>query len=182
MSLYASIGDKIDGDDLSNQYIVNVILKDNENDVYEFKIADGVIIIVDSSQSINDKMQTLIQNSIMEKLKIILFINNIDVNLLTVSVANLDLIYRDLEQTIDAIQTIIHQYSDDELYSLDVMKNIVFGCTNTKECWAFSLQSFADIYSKSFSKFDPREFVKKLWGDHYYSFAVCSNVILIKTT
>lgn len=165
------MGDKND-DDLSNQFIINVILNDNQNAMHEMRIADGVIIVIDSNQSINANTQTSIQNSIIENLKIILFINNVDVNLLTVSVEHLDLIYRELEETIEEIKCLIQQHTNDELFSVDVMKNICFGCV--RDGWAFSLHSFAEIYSKSFSKFDPQQLAKKLWTDHYYSFMVCS--------
>lgn len=139
--------------------------------MHDMRIADGVIIVIDSNQSINANTQALIQNSIIEKLKIILFINNVDVNLLTLSVEQLDSIYRELEDIIEEIKCLIHQHTKDELFAIDVMKNIIFGCA--KDGWAFNLLNFAEIYSKSFSKLDPQQLAKKLWEDHYYSFMVC---------
>lgn len=163
------MGDK--SDDLSNQYVVNVV-HDNQNVMHEMVIADGVIIVVDSNRNVNANMRALIQNAIAEKLKIILFINNVDANLLTVSEANLEHIYRELEETIEEIKCLILQHTNDELFVVDVMQNIIFGCVEKR--WAFSLHSFADIYSKSFSKLDTKKLAEKLWGDHYYSFTVSS--------
>lgn len=164
------MGDKCDDDDLSNQYVVNVIHDNSHNGMHEMGIADGVIIVVDPNQDVNADMQTLIQNAINEKLKIILFINNVDVNLLTVTEANVECIYRDIGETIEKMKTLIHQHTNDELYAVDVMRNIVFGCA--KKGWAFGLHSFAEIYSESFSKLDTKTLAAKLWGDHYYSFTV----------
>lgn len=144
--------------------------------MHEMEIADGVIIVVDSNRCVNAsnmQMETLIQNAIHEKLKIILFINNVDANLLTVTTeANLEYIYRELEVTIEEIKSLIRQHTNDELYLVDVTRNIVFGCA--KNGWAFSAERFADIYSESFSKFDSKTFAEKLWADHYYSFTVSS--------
>lgn len=156
-------------DDLSNQYIVNVI-HNNQNGMHEMGITDGVIIVVDSNRIENASMRTLIQNAITGKLKIILFINNVDANLLTVTEANLECIYRELDETIEEIKSILLQHTNDELFVVDVMQNIVFGCA--KKRWAFTLHSFADIYSESFSKLDSKKWAEKLWGDHYYSFTV----------
>ncbi len=138
--------------------------------MHEMEIADGVIIVVDTNQNVDANTQTFIQNAINEKLKIILFMNNVDANLLTVTKANLECIYRDFEETIHAIQCLILQHTTDKLYSIDVMSNIVFG--SLEKGWAFNLHSFADIYSESFSKLDSETFAKRLWADHFYSFTV----------
>lgn len=135
------------------------------------RLTDGVIIVVDSSQSVNASTQTIIQRSIDEKLKIILFINNIDTSLLTVGAANLDSLYHDLEETITDVTNLISQCTTDKTYAISIMQNVAFGCT--KEGWAFKLHSFTDTYSKTFSKFDKDKFVTKLWAEHYYSFEVC---------
>lgn len=166
------MGDKSDDDDLSNQYVVNVIHNDQQIGMHDMGIADGIIIVVDSNQNVIASMQSLIQHAINEKLKIIFFINNVDANILTVSEPNLECIYRDLANTIEEIKCFILQHTTDELYSVDVMKNIVFGCA--KKGWAFTLHSFADIYSKSFTKSDSNSLAEKLWADHYYSFTVSS--------
>lgn len=167
VSLHVSIGEQ-SGDD--NQYIVNVIKSDNENGMHEMKNADGVIIVVDSDQHVNANMRTFIQNAINEKLKIILFVNNADVNLLTVTEIHLEYIYREFEVTIHAIKRLIQQHSNDKLYSVDVMSNIVFG--NVEKGWAFNLNSFAKMYAISLSRLDTKTLAGKLWSDHFYSFTV----------
>lgn len=173
VSLHTTVGDKSDvASELNNQYIVNVIKRVNENGMHEVIIADGVIIIVDSDQNVNVNVETLIQNAIRDKLKIILFVNmnNIDANLSTITEANLDCIYSELDDTIHAMKRLIQQHSNDNLYSIDVMSSIVFGCIS--QGWAFNLHSFAEIYAKSFSKLEPTTLAEKLWGENYYSFAV----------
>lgn len=166
------MGDKSDDDDLSNQYIVNVIHSDQQNGMHEMGMADGIIIVVDSNQNVIASIQSLVQHAIDEKLKIIFFINNVDANLLTVTESNLECIYRDLADTIEEIKCFILQHTTDELYSVDVMRNIVFGCA--KNGWAFTLHSFANFYSKSFTKLDSKTLAERLWADHYYSFTVSS--------
>lgn len=156
----------------SSQYIVNVIQnRNNRNGMLEMEIADGVIIVVDSDRNWNAiSMQTFIENAINEKLKIILFVNNVDVNLLTVTEAYLETIYHELEAIIQSTARLIQQSSIEELYCVEVMTNVVFG--SIEKGWAFTLDSFASVYSASFSKFDSKTLAQKLWGDRFYSFTV----------
>jgi elongation factor 2 len=43
--------------------------------------------------------------------------------------------------------------------------NVAFG--SGKECWAFTLDRFAKIYSKKF-KIAEDKLIKKFWGDWYF--------------
>ncbi|KAJ6648755.1 Eukaryotic translation elongation factor 2, partial [Pseudolycoriella hygida] len=165
VSLFAAMGDK--REDPSNQYVINVIRSDNSNGMHEIRIADGAIIVVDCNENINADMQTLIHNVLNEKLKLIVFINNVDVNLLTVSKSHLQCIYFDIVKIVQEIICLTQQNASSELCFIDVLKNVVFGCV--KDGWAFNLHSFSEMYSKSGSKFDTENMAEKLW-DHFYSF------------
>ena len=43
--------------------------------------------------------------------------------------------------------------------------NVAFG--SGKECWAFTVTRFAQIYAKKFNS-TPNKLMPKLWGDNYF--------------
>lgn len=93
-------------------------------------------------------------------------INKIDRQFLELQLDAEDM-YRNFNKILELANTIISNYGHDmgEILLQPKKGNVAFGCG--KENWAFTLTTFARIYSKKFGV-DIDKMKEKLWGDNYY--------------
>merc|ERR1712226_350304 len=102
-----------------------------------------------------------------ERIKPVLFVNKVDRNILELQVDG-ETMYSNFTRVIDNVNGIISTYEDEAMGQLELhpgIGNIAFG--SGKECWAFTLKRFAEMYSKKF-KMDHDKMQAKLWGDWFF--------------
>lgn len=76
--------------------------------------------------------------------------------------------YQNFLRVVDMVNVVISTYEQPDMGELMVAPErgtVSFG--SGKDCWAFSLTSFAYIYSKKF-KTGHAKMMEKLWGDNYF--------------
>lgn len=72
--------------------------------------------------------------------------------------------YTSFERVIDNVNGIVSTYEDEKMGKLElhpVIGNVAFG--SGKECWAFTLKKFAEMYAKKFGM-DADKMQGKLWA------------------
>jgi len=76
--------------------------------------------------------------------------------------------YQNFIRAVDMANVIIQNYESPDMGDLLIYPekgNAAFG--SGKECWAFTIRTFAKIYAKKFNQ-DVTKMMAKLWGDNYY--------------
>lgn len=102
-----------------------------------------------------------------ERIKPVLIINKVDRAIIELQ-QNGEEIYQNFCKVIDMVNVITSTYQNKVLgdLSLDPIKgNVAFGAG--KDQWAFTLRTFAKIYSKKFG-ISEEKMMSKLWGDNFF--------------
>lgn len=102
-----------------------------------------------------------------EKIKPVLMINKVDRAILELKMEGEE-IYQQFAKVIDNVNITIGTYQSEDMGDLtcDPTKgNIAFGAG--KDQWAFTLRTFARMYSKLLN-INEDNLMKKLWGDYFY--------------
>ena len=114
--------------------------------------------------------ETVLRQAIAERIKPILFMNKMDLALLTLQLSQADL-YQTLQRVVESINVIIATYSTEDSPMGDIMvypdKGTV-GFGSGLHGWAFSLKQFAETYAKKF-KMEEHKIMKRLWGDQFFN-------------
>ena len=131
------------------------------------RVVDGALVIIDCVEGVSMQSEVILRAALIEKIRPILMINNIDRQILELKIEAEEM-YRNYSTVIESINTIITNYGQSDMGDilLDPSKgNIAFG--SDKDSWAFTLPTFAQIYSNKFG-IDIEKMKEKLWGDNYY--------------
>jgi len=102
-----------------------------------------------------------------EKIKPVLFVNKVDRNILELEVTG-EVMYLQFNKVIDKMNIITSTYQTDDMGSVEVhpsIGNVAFG--SGKDCWAFTLKRFADMYSKKLGV-ESEKLMERFWGDNYF--------------
>merc|ERR1712227_925592 len=116
------------------------------------RVTDGALVVVDCVSGVCVQTETVLRQAIAERIKPVLFMNKMDLALLT-----LQLDSESLHQTFQRIMGDV---------SVDPSKGTV-GFGSGLHSWAFTLKQFAQMYSAKF-KIPPEKLMKRLWGDQFY--------------
>lgn len=113
--------------------------------------------------------ETVLRQAIAERIKPILFMNKMDLALLTLQLEQEDL-YQTLQRIVENVNVIIATYADDDgpmgAIQVDPERGTV-GFGSGLHGWAFSLKQFAEMYSAKF-KIETPKLMKRLWGDNFF--------------
>lgn len=154
-------------------YIINFIEPQRSNYASnEFntslKITDGALIIVDYNIVLEGSSDNALRQALFEKIKPVLFINKIDIGINEVQDDG-EIMYQKFVSIIERQNSEISLYSFDDMeepLTLDPTRGTVaFG--SALYGWAFTLKTFARIYSGKF-KIGEDQMMEKLWGDNYF--------------
>ncbi|KAJ9662462.1 hypothetical protein H2198_001351 [Neophaeococcomyces mojaviensis] len=133
------------------------------------RLVDGVAIVVDVVEGVQINTEQVIRHAAREDLPMVLVINKMDRLILELKLPPTDAYFK-LKHVVEQVNTIIESTlgRDGEKKRLSPEKgNVAFACADMD--WVFTLQSFARQYSEKFSKLDPGEFSRRLWGDIFYN-------------
>ncbi|XP_068210064.1 translation elongation factor 2-like isoform X2 [Palaemon carinicauda] len=173
---------------MENRFLINLIdtpgnVEFSSEVTTAIRITDGALVIVDCISGVCLQTETVLRQSLKERVKPILFINKLDRALLEMQLEPEEL-YQTFKMTIESINSTIETYAEEE-----VMQNIrvdpgtgsvSFG--SGLDGWAFSIRQFANIYSSQFN-IPTHKLMAKLWGENYFdketmewsSVKTCSN-------
>jgi len=134
------------------------------------RVTDGALVVVDCVEGVCVQTETVLRQSLAEKIKPVVIINKVDRALLELQVQKEDL-YQSFQRTIESVNVIISTYYDKSLGDLQVYAEkgtVAFG--SGLHGWAFTLRQFAVRYSKKFGV-DREKMMQRLWGENYFNTA-----------
>lgn len=157
---------------VNDGYLINLIDSPGHVDFSSevtaaLRVTDGAIVVVDSVEGVCVQTNTVLRQSMMEKIKPVLLVNKVD-RQITELKHDGETMYQNFVKIIDMVNVIISTYQPQDMGDLLVSPskgNVAFG--SGKECWAFTCTKFARIYAKKF-KTDEKKLMEKLWGDNFY--------------
>ena len=132
------------------------------------RVTDGALVVVDCVEGVCVQTETVLRQSLTERVKPVLIINKVDRALLELQVEKEDL-YQSFCRTIESVNVIVSTYMDEALGDVQVSPDkgtVAFG--SGLHGWAFSLRNFAGRYAKKFGV-DKSKLLPKLWGDNYFN-------------
>jgi len=134
------------------------------------RVTDGALVVVDCVSGVCVQTETVLRQAIAERIKPVLFMNKMDLALLTLQLDPEDM-YQAFQRIVENVNVIISTYADETGpmgdISVDPSKgNVGFG--SGLHGWAFTLKQFAELYAEKF-KIDVDKLMKKLWGENFYN-------------
>jgi elongation factor 2 len=134
------------------------------------RVTDGALVVVDCVSGVCVQTETVLRQAIAERIKPVLFMNKMDLAMLTLQLEQEDL-YQKFTRSVETVNVIIATYSDESGpmgdIKVDPSKGSV-GFGSGLHGWAFSLKQFAEMYAEKF-KIDVEKLMSRLWGENFYN-------------
>jgi len=131
------------------------------------RVTDGALVVVDCIEGVCVQTETVLRQSMQEKIKPVLMVNKVDRAILELQLDG-EQIYKNFDRVIQRTNVVVANFAQEDmgLVELDpTVGNVAFG--SGKDCWGFTLKMFADIYAKKFG-IEQSKMMKKLWGDNFF--------------
>jgi len=157
-----------------NSFLINLIDSPGHVDFSSevtaaLRVTDGALVVVDCVSGVCVQTETVLRQAIAERIKPVLFMNKMDLALLTLQLDSEDL-YLTFQRILENVNVIIATYGSEDGpmgdVSVDPSKGTV-GFGSGLHGWAFTLKQFASLYSSKFG-IEPAKLMKRLWGDQFY--------------
>ena len=132
------------------------------------RITDGAIVVIDCIEGVAVQTETVLRQSLTERVKPVLFMNKVDRTILELQMDGEDM-YQRFRKAIESVNVIVSTYQDELMgdVQVDPAKGTVsFG--SGLHGWAFNIERFAKIYAKKFGM-DKDKMMKRLWGDYFFN-------------
>lgn len=132
------------------------------------RVTDGALVVVDCIEGVCVQTETVFRQALSERIKPVIVINKVDRALLELQMSKEDL-YQSFLRVLESVNVLVGTYSDPALPGCElepVAGNVAF-CSGLHG-WAFTLQQFANRYSKKFGV-PAEKLVSKLWGDNFFN-------------
>ncbi|CAF4828542.1 unnamed protein product [Rotaria sp. Silwood1] len=133
-------------------------------------VTDGALVVVDCISGVCIQTETVLRQSIVERIKPILFLNKMDRALLELQLEQEDL-FQTFQSIVENVNVIIATYGDDNGSMGDLQVDPTKGTVGFGaglHGWAFTLKEFAEMYASKF-KIEVEKLMKRLWGDNFFS-------------
>jgi len=131
------------------------------------RVTDGALVVVDTVEGVCVQTETVLRQAMQERIRPILIINKVDRAIIELKNSGEE-IYQNFNKVIDVVNSIVSSYQSEAMGDLTLdptLGNVAFGAG--KDQWAFTLTTFAKIYSKKYG-ISQEKMMKKLWGDNYF--------------
>jgi elongation factor 2 len=167
------VADKSDTIKISEMsYLINLIDSPGHVDFSSevtaaLRVTDGALVVVDTIDGVCVQTETVLRQSINERVKPVLMVNKVDRALLELQLPAEEL-YQAFCRAIESVNVVISMYNDEALgdCQVDPVKGTVAFGSGLHQ-WAFTLKRFAKTYGAKFGV--PEEKMQsKLWGDWYF--------------
>ncbi|KAL8595787.1 Elongation factor 2 [Nucella lapillus] len=133
------------------------------------RVTDGALVVVDCVSGVCVQTETVLRQAIGERIRPVLFMNKMDLALLTLQLEPEDL-YQTFQRIIENVNVIVGTYAEDDGPMGNIAvdpKDGTVGFGAGLHGWAFTLKDFAKMYASKF-KMEEDKLMKRLWGDHFY--------------
>jgi elongation factor 2 len=167
---------KLIPDNDGNAFLINLIDSPGHVDFSSevtaaLRVTDGALVVVDCVSGVCVQTETVLRQAIGERIKPVVFMNKMDLALLTLQLEPEDL-YQKFQRVIEDINVIVATYgggdADSPMGEIMIHPTVgTVGFGSGLHSWAFSLKQFADIYAKKFGIEVPK-LMKRLWGDNFF--------------
>jgi len=159
-----------------NAFLINLIDSPGHVDFSSevtaaLRVTDGALVVVDCVSGVCVQTETVLRQAISERIRPVLFMNKMDLALLTLQLEPEDL-YQNFQRTVENVNVIVATYGGAEADA--PMGNLMVhptdgtvGFGSGLHSWAFSLKQFASMYAKKFGIETPK-LMKRLWGDNFF--------------
>jgi elongation factor 2 len=159
-----------------NAFLINLIDSPGHVDFSSevtaaLRVTDGALVVVDCVSGVCVQTETVLRQAIGERIKPVLFMNKMDLALMTLKL-DAEELYQKFQRVVEDVNVIIATYGggDEESVMGDLQvspQQGTVGFGSGLHSWAFSLKQFADMYSKKMGIEVPK-LMKRLWGDNFY--------------
>merc|ERR1712195_86922 len=122
------------------------------------RITDGALVVVDSVSGVSVQTETVLRQSLQERVKPVLMVNKLDRVILELQ-AQLEDTYQNFIKILENVNVIIATYMDEICGDLQVFPDkgtVAFG--SGLQSWGFTLTHFAKLYAEKF-KTDPEKLI-----------------------
>ncbi|KAK3096958.1 hypothetical protein FSP39_005099 [Pinctada imbricata] len=169
-----------------NAFLINLIDSPGHVDFSSevtaaLRVTDGALVVVDCVSGVCVQTETVLRQAINERIKPVLFMNKMDLALLTLQLEPEDM-YQTFQRIVENVNVIVATYSGDGSEQQEEGKekkasmgditvnpqNGTVGFGSGLHGWAFTLKDFAKMYKKKFG-IEENKLMKKLWGNNFYS-------------
>jgi len=165
---------KQDYDPDNNSFLINLIDSPGHVDFSSevtaaLRVTDGALVVVDCVSGVCVQTETVLRQAISERIRPVLFMNKMDLALLTLQLEMEDL-YQTFQRIIENVNVIVGTYCEDDgpMGNISVdPKDGTVGFGSGLHGWAFTLKDFGKLYSSKF-KMPEEKLMKRLWGDQFY--------------
>nr|CAH8854678.1 unnamed protein product [Trichobilharzia regenti] len=145
------------------------------------RVTDGALVVVDCVSGkfelfdvtllgVCVQTETVLRQALTERIKPVLFMNKMDMAVMTLS-CDMEDLYQKFQRVIENVNVIISEFETANSamgdLAVDAVKGTV-GFGSGLQSWAFTLMTFARLYASKF-KIEPNKLVERLWGDNFYN-------------
>merc|ERR1712166_1308742 len=132
------------------------------------RITDGAMVVVDCIEGCAVQTETVLRQSLQERVKPCLFVNKVDRCILELQMEPEDM-YSRFRKAVEDVNVIIATYNDELMGDTQVrpeLGTVAFG--SGLHGWGFNVERFARIYAVKMGM-DKDKMMKRLWGDSFFN-------------
>jgi len=132
------------------------------------RITDGAMVVVDCIEGCAVQTETVLRQSLAERVRPCLFVNKVDRCILELQMEPEDM-YGRFRRAIEDVNVIIATYNDVLMGDVQVTPEkgtVAFG--SGLHGWGFNVERFAKIYAAKMGV-DKEKMMKRLWGDNFFN-------------
>jgi len=160
-------------DGTTNPHLINLIDSPGHVDFSSevtsaLRITDGAMVVVDCIEGCAVQTETVLRQSLQERVKPCLFVNKCDRCILELQMEPEDM-YSRFRKAIEDVNVIIATYHDELMGDVQVgpeKGTVAFG--SGLHGWGFNVERFAKIYAVKMGV-DKEKMMKRLWGDSFFN-------------
>jgi len=172
VSLYFEFDDEEQGKG-TQPYLINLIDSPGHVDFSSevtaaLRITDGAMVVVDAIEGCAVQTETVLRQSLAERVRPCLFVNKVDRCILELQMEPEDM-YSRFRKAIEDVNVVIATYMDDMMGDTQVgpeKGTVAFG--SGLHGWGFNVERFAKIYASKMGV-DKEKMMKRLWGDSFFN-------------
>jgi len=132
------------------------------------RITDGALVVVDCIEGCAVQTETVLRQSLAERVKPCLFVNKVDRCILELQMEPEDM-YMRFRKAIEDVNVIVATYNDELMGDQQLgpeLGTVAFG--SGLHGWGFNVERFAKIYAAKMGV-DKQKMMKRLWGDSFFN-------------
>merc|ERR1712051_109300 len=132
------------------------------------RITDGALVVVDCIEGCAVQTETVLRQTLAERVKPSLFVNKVDRCILELQMEPEDM-YSRFRKAIEDVNVIVATYNDELMGDQQVAPEkgtVAFG--SGLHGWGFNVERFAKIYAAKMGV-DKEKMMKRLWGDSFFN-------------